>query len=183
MTVHRPTTGSKASAPLRRVSDGLLAAIALLLAACDGGSSSQPPAASAPAIQPKVSKPAQDPLAAMTRAVATSKAGAQVELTYEVRGKPAPGGTVDLKLLFMPTADAESLTAEIGVAAPLSATGELKPSFNDVKVGQMNEHGFTVRVPADTGAGIYLATTTVSLTRGGMTTTKSFAIPLVVART
>lgn len=116
----------------------------------------------------------------MARAVAVSKSDVQVELSYELQAKPKPGGTVEVKLLFTPTADAESLTADIGVAQPLSAAGELKPTFNNVKVGQMDEHRFTVNVPADTGAGIYLVNIVVSLKRGDVTSTKSFAIPLIV---
>lgn len=181
MAVHQVSTiGSKATAVVRQLSCALIPAIALALVGCDRGASSQSPAAPAPKAQPKVSKPVQDPLATMARAVAVSKSDVQVELSYELQAKPKPGGTVEVKLLFTPTADAESLTADIGVAQPLSAAGELKPTFNNVKVGQMDEHRFTVNVPADTGAGIYLVNIVVSLKRGDVTSTKSFAIPLIV---
>lgn len=151
----------------------------LLSAGCESGSSSQTPVTTAPA-KPKPVKSAQDSLAAMAHAVVVAKPDTQVELSYDIQGRPAPGGATDVKLLFMPTADAESLAADITVSPPLTVTGELKAGFSNVRVGQTNEHHFTVTAPADMDAGIYLANVAVSLTRGGMISTKSFAIPLVV---
>lgn len=181
MAVQVSKRQSKTTSMIKTLSAGLIPALALLSAGCDSGSSSQAPVAAAPGVKAKPAK-SVDPLAAMARAVAVSTSDAEIGLTYDIQARPVPGAAVDIKLLFMPTADAEVLAADIGVAQPLSVAGQLKPSFNNVKVGVINEHHFTVKAPLDAHAGIYLANIAVSLTRAGMTSTKSFAIPLVVAQ-
>lgn len=159
---------------------GGLCALALMCAGCSGGSDAPPPAAAQPAA-PKLAKPAEDPLAALPHAVVVALSEAPIELTYDIQGKPLAGSAVDVRLVFTPTADAESLSAEIAVPAPLSATGELRPVFSGAKVGQVNEQRFTAAVPAVATAGIHLINVEVTVTRNGMAGTKSFAIPLIVA--
>lgn len=159
---------------------GFLCAVALMCAGCSGGSDAPPPAVTQPAANPKPVKPAEDPLAALPRAVVVAPSDAPVELTYDIQGKPLAGSTVNLRLIFTPTADAESLSAEIAVPAPLSTDGELKPVFSGAKVGQVNEQRFAAAVPAAAAIGIHVINVEVTLTRNGMDSKKSFAIPLVV---
>lgn len=110
-----------------------------------------------------------------------SKGGAEVELSYEVLSKPTPGQPVDIKLSFFPRVDAQSLSADISAAPPAALSGDLKPTFGDVKFGQVNPHRFTMSVPAAASDGIYVANVVVTLTRNGVANSKPFAIPLAFA--
>lgn len=129
-------------------------------------------------------KPQQqtDPLAAMARAVVLSKSAAEVELSYDIAGKPVLGQPVEVKLMFVPTADAQLLAVDVSAMQPVQLGGQLKTNFSDVKLGQINPHSFTVAVPKEAGEGVYLANIAVSLTHSGVISTKSFAIPVVFSK-
>lgn len=118
----------------------------------------------------------------MARAVVVSQSEAQVELSYDISGKPILGDTVEIKLAFVPTTDAAALNAEITAMPPLQLEGELKPNFSELKVGQINQHSFKASVPATATEGIYLANVVVALQRGGATVQKTFAIPIIFGK-
>lgn len=160
----------------------VLFAAAGLCAACSGDSQPEQAATPAASTVAQPQQPAtQDPLANTAKAVMLSKGGAEVELSYEVLSKPTPGQPVDIKLSFLPRVDAQSLRAEIGAASPTVLSGELKPTFGDVKFGQINRHRFTMSVSAPAPDGIYVANVAVTLTRNGVDNSKSFAIPVAFA--
>ncbi len=118
----------------------------------------------------------------MASAVSVSKSNAEIELKYDIANKPVVGQPVEVKLMFVPMSDAQSLTVDISAMQPLQLGGQLKASFKDVKLGETNPQSFTLVAPPEAGAGIYVANVAVTLTRGGASISKTFAIPVIFAK-
>jgi len=157
---------------------GVLAA-SVLLAAC--GSDDTPVAEVA---EPVVAAPAAsalpDPVSRMARGVSTAKAGAAVDLRYEVLARPAVGTPFDIEIALVATGPAETMTVSVGGMPGLTVTNDALPVAADLVTGDVNTYRFTALADQ---AGVYYASVTVTTVLGNLTQGRTFSIPLLVGDT
>jgi hypothetical protein len=159
---------------------GILAALALSLGACN---SEPAPDVAAPAAPPTAKPVVQaeqspaDPTAKMARAVGNGKPGAAVDIKYDFRAKPEVGKPVEVRLAFIPNAGVESLEAKITDMEGITVAGGLNPQFNNVQAGQPYEHTFSLLANRP---GVFYVSVEVTTQLSGMTSARTFSIPLSV---
>ena len=154
-----------------------LSATLVLAASALAACGSDEPAIQTP--EPMVAKPQAkpaDPTAKMARAVVSGKTTAAVELRYDVAGKPEPGKLIEVDLALIPTAVAESLAVTVTGTPGLEVVSNATATYNSLKIGQVAHQKITIRSQrAEVG---YL-TVTATVIAVGLTSARTFAIPLI----
>jgi len=114
----------------------------------------------------------------MAHAVVSGKAGASVDLKYDVLNKPEPGKPVEIDLAVIPGAVLDAMTLNVSAMPGLTIASNAEGSFGKLAIGEVARHKFSV--VADRADVIYL-TVTATTYAVGVTATRSFVIPLIVA--
>jgi len=146
------------------------------LAACGSGDKTPVPAPAQPVVK-EPTAPA-DPTLRMAHAVVSGKAGASVDLKYDVLNKPEPGKPVEIDLAVIPGAVLDAMTLNVSAMPGLTIASNAEGSFGKLAIGEVARHKFSV--VADRADVIYL-TVTATTYAVGVTATRSFVIPLIVA--
>jgi hypothetical protein len=149
-----------------------------LLAAC--GSDNKTPA---PQPVPAIPKKAQvetptDPTEKMAHAVVIGKSGAAVDLKYDILNKPEAGKPIEIDLAVIPGVVLDSLTLSVTTAPGLSVVSNPEASFGKLAIGEAARQKLIVA--AERPDVVYM-TITATAYAVGVTSTRAFAIPLIVS--
>ncbi len=141
-----------------------------------GGCGSDEAAPEATTSKPSSSQ-STDPVARMAKAVSADKAGAGVDLKYEIQAKPAVGVPFEIEIALVATADAETMAVAIGGMPGITVTNAAVPPLTEIKAGQVNSHKFTVLADQ---IGVYYVSVAVTTQLAGTTQARTFSIPLLL---
>jgi hypothetical protein len=157
-------------------------ALLILTAGSIAGCGSDDKAAAPSTPQPKtpvakVEASPADPTAKMAHAVVVGKSGAAVDLKYDVLNKPEIGKPVEIELALIPGAVLDSMTVSLAATTPgLTVISGGEGSFGKLAIGEVARQKFLVT--ADKEDVLYL-TVTATAYAVGLSSTRSFAIPLI----
>ncbi len=160
-----------------KTTTGLLVVLgAAMLVGCGSEEAAPTPAApAAPTAETVLGK--ADPVAKMARAVSTAKTGAAVDLRYEVLAKPVVGTPFDIEISLVATAEADSMSIQIGGMPGLTVSNEALPVLANIKAGQVNSHKITVLADQ---VGVYYVSVAVTTQLAGTTQARTFSIPVLL---
>lgn len=164
---------------IRQFSVVALTASLFGLAACGSGDKTSAPVTpqQRPVVRPRVDAPA-DPTEKMAHAVIIGKSGAAVDLKYDVLAKPVAGKPIELDLALIPGTLLDSMTVSLNVAQGLSVVSTGEASFGKLAIGEVARHVFTLMAEHP---GVVYLTVTANTYSVGISSTRAFAIPLIVA--
>ena len=129
-------------------------------------------------VNPQASAPAPtDPTASMAHAVVIGKSGAAVDLKYDVLNKPEPGKPVEIEIALIPGVLVDSMSVNVVGQSGVHVSGG-DANFGKHAIGEAARHKFTVEVEQPDV--VYLTVNATAYTVG-ISSTRSFAIPLIVA--
>jgi hypothetical protein len=164
-------------------SSGLRTGAIVLLAALVGACGSGGEEAAAPAPAPQVRKPDAapapvDPTAKMARAVTIGKSTVPLDLKYEIAAKPIVSQPMEMDLAFVPTRGADSMSMAFAPSTGLTLSADSAPTLEAVKAGQA--HHVKLTAMADK-PDVFYVTVTATLYSAGVSSIRTFAIPLIVS--
>jgi hypothetical protein len=152
-------------------------AIVFSLAACGSGDKTPVPAAPVKEAPKRAAQPA-DPTEKMAHAVVAGKSGASVDLKYDVLNKPEPGKAIEIELALIAGAVLDSASLNVSAMPGITIVSNPDASFGKLGVGEIARQKFIVM--ADQPSVVYL-TVTATATSVGINSSRTFAIPLIVA--
>jgi hypothetical protein len=180
------TVRVNAMSSCERIRMGCLMSVALAFAVAGCGSKEEPEKAAAPK---PVARPASDDAAGaagvaaakdarrMANAVATGKAGAAVDLQYEVAPRPEVGQPFEIELSFAPGLPADTLDVQLSATSGLRITSTETIRFEAVQAGERYTSKAAVIGDAP---GLYYVGVVVRMATKVQTDARSFSIPVVV---
>ena len=162
----------------------LLVALSGVVAGCGGKEedsdaaarkAAAPPAAdaTAPADQPPVSRDDRRP----ANAVTAGKAGAAVDLQYEVAPRPEVGQPFMIEMTFVPRLPANSIDAQLSATPGLRITSTETVRFSDVLA---NERYTTQVMVVGEAPGLYYVGVVARMASQAQTDARTFSVPVVV---
>ena len=169
-----------------RVVTGFLMIAALVATAAGCGGKGEPDVAAAPkpAARPAADDAAQSTQAAgrneeqrLANAVPTGKAGAAVDLQYEVAPRPEVGAPFEIELSFAPRLAADTLDVQLSSMPGLRITSADTVRFDGVKSGE--RYAAKVTVIAD-APGLYYVGVVARMATKVQAEARAFSIPIVI---
>jgi hypothetical protein len=156
-----------------------VAALAALLAGLSGCGKAEHAGAGAPS-RPATRKPpdaAELALANIVSAVGSGKASGDIELKFDLRGRPVAGEPVDIDLAVIPTQDLDRLYAmfQPGEGLELTKGGKLE-EISHPPVGVAISHTLTIVPQRD---GVFYVSAVVLADSATESVTRSYSIPLI----
>ena len=161
----------------------LLMALAALSTACGGKDEEAAstgeqqdaaPAAAASEPAPMSSAPGDE---RMANAVVAGKTAAAVDLKYDVLAKPEVGQPVEVELVFIPRAPADTLEVEVTGIEGLTVVSGGALRFVDVQAGQRYDGKVLVQAAAP---GLYYIGLAAKMISKVQTEVRTFSVPVVV---
>jgi hypothetical protein len=113
----------------------------------------------------------------MANAVTTGKAGAALDLQYELAPKPMVGAPFIIDLSFIPRVTADSLEVQLSATPGLRITSAETVRFDSVQAGE--RYAAQATVIGDT-AGLYYVGVIVRMATKVQTDARTFSIPVAV---
>lgn len=161
----------------------LFAALAAGVVACGGKEESgeaKPKADATPAADAGGAGSPADALREERRpanAVTTTKAGAELDLQYEVAPRPQTGQPFAIDLMFVPRLPADSIEAQLSATPGLRITSADSVRFEGVQVGE--RYTSQVLVVGD-APGLYYVGVVARMATQVQTDARTFSVPVVV---
>jgi hypothetical protein len=118
-----------------------------------------------------------DPTAKMARAVTVNGANVPVNLKYDILSKPLVGSPVEIELAVMPTQGADSVAVAFSGSAGLTVSPDSVTSIDKVNAGQIERVKLSAQAQQET---VFYVTVTATVMSGGVSSVRSFAIPLIM---
>ena len=168
-----------------RFAIGLVLFVSLVIgiAGCSGGKDTgqpetpkradEPAAADAARAKAEAGQDARRP----ANAVTTGKAGAALELQYEVAPRPETGQPFVVDLAFVPRLPADSIEAQLSVTAGLRITSAETVRFDAVQPG---ERYTTQAIVIGDAPGLYYVGVVARMATKVQTDARTFSVPVVV---
>lgn len=169
-------------------SDRFVTCLLVVVACCAGvagcgGKEEAEPAASKPATPAATDAGPAQPAATgkderrMANAVTTGKAGAALDLQYEIAPKPGAGEPFMIELAFVPRHAADSVEVQVSVTSGLRLTSTETLSFESVQAGE--RYTAQVMVIGD-APGLYYVGLVARMSTKVQTDARTFSIPVVI---
>lgn len=159
----------------------LLCAVASL-AACHGDANPDAQALSSPRVRTPVVKRGPTPeelTAGMVEAATIGKSTTPVTLKFDLSNKPVVGQPLLVVIAVMPQIFADPAILQVSGSAQLTVTSGAGPVVMPaVESTQVYRHNVNITPTAD---GVQLLSLAVSLAHDGVTETRVFSVPLIVA--
>lgn len=114
--------------------------------------------------------------ARMASAVVSGKTSAPVDLRYELAAKPAVGQSLEIELVFLPTAPSETLEVQVSGMPGLTLAGGATAKFDKVRAGEPYPHKVLVQA---SGSGTYYVSVIAKMVTQTQTEVRTFSVPVV----